>query len=265
MPARRERSTRKPQGTRAVAPPRFGYDSFVAKSGLLVIGAGMGRTGTSSLKRALEQLGLGPCHHMEEVVKNPAEVPTWEAAARGEQVDWVTFTKRWRSAVDFPSALYWRELMTAFPEGKVILSVRDPAGWYESMRQTIVPIMTRFPITLVVPLLPYVSGPLRVMRSTQINRELFQRFDRERAERTFVEWNEEVKRTVPKERLLVFEAKQGWAPLCEFLGVPVPEGPYPRVNDTAEFRRRNTIALVVSWFVLLAPLVLVILLARWLF
>jgi hypothetical protein len=224
----------------------------------------MGRTGTSSLKRALEQLGFGPCHHMEEVVKHPAEVPTWEAAARGEPVDWVRFMERYRSSVDFPSALYHRELMAAFPDAKVILSLRDPESWYESMRQTIVPVMTRFPIRIVVPLLPYVSGPLRVMRPTWLHRELFERFDRERAKQMFVEWNEAVQRSIPKERLLVFEAKDGWTPLCEFLGVPVPDGPYPRVNDTAQFRRRNTIALIVSWILLLMPLVLAIALVMWL-
>jgi hypothetical protein len=225
----------------------------------------MGRTGTSSLKRALEQLGFGPCHHMEEVLKHPAEVPTWEAAARGEPVDWARFMSRWRSAVDFPSALYYRELMEAFPDAKVILSLRDPDGWYESMRQTIVPLMSRFPIRVVVPLLRYVGGPIRVMRPTWLNRELLQHFgDRERAKKTFVEWNEAVQRSVPKDRLLVFEAKEGWKPLCEFLGVPIPDGPYPRVNDTAAFRRRTTVALVLSWILLLTPLVLAIALVIWL-
>jgi hypothetical protein len=186
------------------------------------------------------------------------------AAARGEPVDWATFMQSWRSSVDFPSSLYYRELMAAFPDAKVILSTRDADGWYESMRQTIVPVMTTFPITLVVPRLPFISGPLRVMQPTALHRELFARFDdRERAKQMFVEWNESVKRTVPAERLLVFEAKQGWGPLCEFLGVPVPDEPYPRVNDAAAFRRRNTVALVVSWILLLSP-VWAILLLLWL-
>jgi hypothetical protein len=237
----------------------------MSKAGLRVIGAGMGRTGTSSLKAALEQLGFAPCHHMEEVVTHPEEVPTWQAAARGEKVDWASFMSRWGAAVDFPSALYYRELMEAFPDAKVLLSVRDPDSWYESMRQTIVPALTRFPARVVVPLLPYVSGPGRVMGGTRLRRELLDRFDdREHAKKMFIEWNEEVKRTVPRERLLVFEAKQGWAPLCEFLGVPVPDGPFPHRNDTAEFRRRVAAMNVVSWVVLLLPLALVAL-AAWLF
>lgn len=236
----------------------------MSKDGLRVIGAGMGRTGTSSLKHALEQLGFAPCHHMEEVIKHPEEVPTWQAAARGEKVDWVSFMSGWGAAVDFPSALYYRALMEAFPDAKVILSVRDPDAWYESMRQTIVPSMTRFPLRIVTPLLPYVSGPGRVMGGTRLRRDLLDRFDdREHAKKVFVEWNEEVKRTVPKERLLVFEPKDGWKPLCDFLGVPAPDAPFPRLNDTALFRRRLGAMMAVSWVVLLLPIVLALALAAW--
>lgn len=221
---------------------------------LRVIGAGMGRTGTASLKRALEQLGFGPCHHMEEVIKHPDEVPTWQAAARGEPVDWRAFMGGWGAACDFPSALYYRELMTAFPDAKVVLTVRDPEAWYESMRQTIVPSMRRFPTRLITPLLPYVSGPSLVMSPTRLRREIIDRFDdRDHVMDAFVAWNEEVKRAVPEERLLVFEVKRGWEPLCAFLGVPVPDEPFPRVNDTATFRRRVRIADAVSWLVLLTP------------
>lgn len=233
--------------------------------GLRVIGAGMGRTGTSSLKRALEQLGFSPCHHMEEVIKHPEQVPTWQAAARGETIDWARLFRGWGAAVDFPSALYYRELMAAFPDAKVVLSVRDADGWYESMAQTIVPSLTRFPNRVVVPLLPYLSGPARVMGATRLRRELIDRFsDREHAKKVFIDWNEEVKRTVPKDRLLVFEAREGWEPLCEFLGVPVPDVPYPRVNDTAEFRRRVIAGTVLSWLVLLVPLALALVLVGWL-
>ena len=208
-------------------------------TGLRVIGAGIGRTGTSSLKRALEQLGFGPCHHMEEVIKHPAEVPTWQAAARGEKVDWVRFMAPWRAAVDFPSAMYYRDLMAAFPDAKVILSVRDPDAWYESMRQTILPALTRFPNNIVTPFLPYVSGPTLVMRGTAMRRVLDHFSDREASKKVFTDWNEEVKRTVPKERLLVFQAKEGWEPLCEFLGVPVPDEPFPRVNTRDDFLGRH--------------------------
>jgi hypothetical protein len=133
-----------------------------------VIGAGFGRTGTSSLKCALEMVGFGPCHHMEEVIKRPAEVKTWEAAARGEKVDWGKFLRGWGATIDFPSALYYRELMQAFPEAKVILTVRDPASWYASVSQTIVPAMTRFPNRFVAPFLPFMGAPARSMKRTRI-------------------------------------------------------------------------------------------------
>lgn len=229
-----------------------------------VIGAGYGRTGTSSLKRGLETLGFGPCHHMEEVVKHPSEVPTWERAARGEAIDWQTFMRPWGSACDFPSALYYRELMEAFPDAKVILSVRDPGSWYASMSETIVPMFKRFPNRLVLQHLPIVSAPFRSMNNTRIKAEIIDRFaEREHVIQMFEDHIAEVKRVVPAERLLVFEAKQGWAPLCEFLGVPVPSEPFPRVNDTAAFKRRVTAATVISSIVLLVPIAIVLLLLGW--
>lgn len=230
-----------------------------------VIGAGFGRTGTASLKRALETLGLGPCHHMEEVIKAPAEVPTWEAAARGEKVDWTRFLRGWGAAVDFPAALYYRELMEAFPDAKVILTTRPAEAWYQSMRTTIVPTLTRFPITLVAPWLPYVSGPARVMGPTKIKRDLLDRFaEKQHVLDAFHAWSEEVKRTVPEDRLLSYEVKDGWGPLCAFLEVPVPDVPFPRVNDAAEFQRRTLVLTILCWTILLSPLALLLALVAWL-
>jgi hypothetical protein len=224
-----------------------------------VIGAGWGRTGTASTKRALELLGLGPCHHMEEVIKHPPEVPTWERAARGETIDWKTFMRGWGSCVDFPSAIYYRELMEAFPDAKVILSVRDADSWYASMGETIVPMLSRFPNRIVMPYLPHLGAPSRAVGQTQIRREVIDRFsDREHVKKVFNDHTEQVKRVVPAERLLVFEAKQGWEPLCAFLGVPVPKEPFPRLNDTAEFKKRVFAATVISWLLLLVPIAIAI-------
>lgn len=229
-----------------------------------VIGAGWGRTGTASLKRALEMIGFGPCHHMEEVIKNPGEVSTWERASRGEAVDWKAFMSRWGSSCDFPSAMYYRELMAAFPDAKVILTVRDAGSWYASMSETIVPVFRRFPNRYVMPFLPFLGSPIRTMRATRIKADLIDRFDdRARVEKAFDEHVAEVKRVVPAERLLVFEPKQGWAPLCAFLGVPAPSEPFPRVNDTAEFKRRVVAATVVSWIALLLPITLVLSILGW--
>lgn len=229
-----------------------------------VIGAGFGRTGTSSLKRALETLGYGPCHHMDEVFKHPADLATWERACRGEKIDWKTFMAPWGSACDFPSSLYYRELMEAFPDAKVVLTVRDSGSWYASMRETIVPMFRRFPNRVVIPHLPVLSSPSRVMGGSELRRRIIDRFDDEaHVRKEFEAHIAEVERVVPPERLLVLDVKQGWAPLCSFLGVPIPSEPFPRVNDTAEFKRRVTAATVISWVVLLAPISVVLSLLGW--
>lgn len=216
-----------------------------------VIGAGFGRTGTLSLKQALERLGFAPCHHMEALFAHPGQVPTWEAAGRGEPVDWVGFLDGWDAAVDFPAAFYWRELAAAFPDAKVILTLRDPQRWYESFASTILPMNVRFPERWVVPYLPMVNMPWRVTRHPLMLRIIGA--SPAEAARLFQEANAEVVREVPAERLLVYEVSQGWAPLCAFLGVPVPDEPFPRVNDGPTFRRRTNVVRAVSWLVLLAP------------
>lgn len=108
---------------------------------LEVIGPGFGRTGTNSLKIALEQLGFGPCHHMFEVRDNPDSLVDWEALARGEKVDWDHVFRGYRSQVDWPGARYWRELVRHYPTAKVVLSVRDPDEWFDSVQATIVPFL----------------------------------------------------------------------------------------------------------------------------
>ena len=230
-----------------------------------VIGAGWGRTGTASLKRALEQLGFGPCHHMEEVINGPEDVPTWVAAARGAKVDWATFMRGWGATCDFPSALYYGELAAAFPEAKVVLTVRDAEGWYESMRTTIVPSMKRFPNRFIVKHLPRVGAPAQVMNPSPLKARVMDRFeDKAAIVAEFEAHNEEVKRVIPPERLLVFDVKQGWEPLCKFLGVPVPEGPFPRVNDAKQFQGYTKRATIVSWAILLLAVGAVLGLLRWL-
>lgn len=232
--------------------------------GLKVIGAGFGRTGTSSLKQALERLGFGPCYHMEEVVKKPAGVPFWQAAARGQAVDWRALFAGWGSAVDFPAALYYRELADAFPDAKVVLTVRDPEKWYESMRQTIHPSLTRFPNRIVAPWLPFVSGPYLTMGETEMKREVIDRFaDKAHVLGVFAARNDEVRRTIPPERLLEFRVSEGWGPLCAFLGVPVPDEPFPNVNDTANFQAITRRVAVMSWIVLLGPVAAAIAALGW--
>jgi hypothetical protein len=202
---------------------------------LQVIGAGFGRTGTNSLKLALEQLGFGPCHHMFEVRNDPEQLPFWQAAARGDIPDWDQVFARYAAQCDWPGARYWRELAAHFPDAKVILSVRPADAWFDSFQATI----GRF---LGPP--DVHTDPDRRARAEMVHELIAQQIfggitdDRAHATCTFREHNAEVQRTIAPERLLTFEASEGWEPLCRFLNVPVPETPYPHANSTEEFRAR---------------------------
>lgn len=205
-----------------------------------VIGAGFGRTGTLSLKLALEELGFGPCYHMTEVFRHKDHGAAWLARAEGKPVDWKAVFKDYQATVDWPACTYYQELMAAFPEAKVLLSVRDPEKWYESAKNTIFGSINAAQKNKVMPLLFPRLKTVMAMAQRQVWEGTFGgRFeDRAHAIEVFNRHTEEVKRVVPPERLLVFDVKQGWEPLCKFLGVPVPNKPFPRVNDTAEFQGR---------------------------
>jgi hypothetical protein len=198
---------------------------------------------------------------MEEVIRHPEEVPTWEAAGRGAPVDWRTFLAPWGSAVDFPAAFYYAEIAAAFPEAGVILTIRDPGAWFDSFSTTIRPMMTGFPARVIVPLLPLIRNPRRVTRHPEMERLI--RLDREEAMAMFVAHGEAVKQRIPPERLLVFDVKEGWGPLCAFLGVPVPDEPFPRVNDALTFQRRTRAVQAISWVVLLAPVAVAAAMLGW--
>ena len=203
---------------------------------LEVIGAGFGRTGTNSLKLALEQLGFGPCHHMFEVRDNPEQLPAWETAARGEAVDWDVVFDGYRSQVDWPGAAYWRQLSEHYPKAKVILSVRDPNEWFDSVQSTIGPFMTTKRGQHGNDHLNAISE----MCGKFIAQDIFdgQMNDRDHAVSVFKAHTDEVTATIPRERLLVYQTGSGWAPLCSFLGVAVPDEPYPLTNSTKEFQER---------------------------
>lgn len=206
--------------------------------GLLVIGAGLGRTGTKSLKGALEHLGFGPCYHMSEVLENPHFIKYWNAAAKGEPMDWDEVFKGYRSTVDWPSASYWRELSECYPDAKVILSVRSAESWYDSAINTIFSGANQKRVNeFLGDADSEGTGPMRrkFMIDTFRNKPIK---DKENALDVFRRHNQEVIDTIPPARLLVFEAVQGWQPLCEFLGVPVPDIPYVKVNTREEFGER---------------------------
>lgn len=203
---------------------------------LEVIGAGFGRTGTNSLRLALERLGFGPCHHMFEVRDNPEQLPAWQAVARGEGADWDSMFKGYRAQVDWPGAAYWKQLSVHYPNAKVILSVRDPDVWFDSVQSTIGPFMTEMRGRHGSELLNAAAE----MCHQIIVQDIFdgKMNDRDHARATFERHVAEVKDTIPSKRLLVYETGSGWKPLCEFLGVPEPEVPYPLTNSTREFQER---------------------------
>ncbi|MEU1055273.1 sulfotransferase family protein [Streptomyces sp. NPDC005876] len=202
---------------------------------LEIFGAGFGRTGTLSLRTALERLGYGPCHHMLRLLECPDALVLWRAAARGESVDWTQAYDGYRSSVDWPGAAFWREITEAYPEAKVILTVRDPESWYASAASSIHAAAT-------APL-PEDADPVfaevRQMSLDVVWNGVFDgRFsDKEYAIEVFERHIAAVRREIDPKRLLVFEVGQGWEPLCEFLDVPVPDEPFPRSNDQAAFAR----------------------------
>jgi len=200
-----------------------------------------------SLKDALEELGFGPCYHMVEVFGHPEHADIWQAAWRGEPVDWDDFLGDYGSAVDWPACTFYEELMERYPDAKVLLSVRDPERWYESVRNTIYELSSlssglRFSRVVFAVVTLFAFG--RISRGNMVDDIIWEgtfdnRFeDKAYAIEVFERHNEEVKRRVPPDKLLAYEVKEGWGPLCEFLGVEAPDKPFPRLNDTAEMRRR---------------------------
>lgn len=219
---------------------------------LKVIGAGWGRTGTESLKKALEILGYDKCYHMFELMahaESGKQLDEWEKLERGEKPDYDFLFKGYESAVDFPAAMYYRELMQQYPDAKVILSVRDADKWFDSASATILKGIPRPALIIANLLSPFIPRLRTIKRAMPwISRILYdspkffdgRRFDRAFVTQRFNEWNEEVKRTVPAEKLLVFEVKEGWEPLCKFLGVPVPNEPFPKSNEREGFDKKAT-------------------------
>jgi len=202
---------------------------------LQVIGAGFGRTGTHSLKIALEMLGFAPCYHMVEVFTHPGHSEMWEAAARGEKVDWEWLIGTYKAAVDWPSAYFWRELWKMNPDAKIILTERPAEAWYKSFSSTILEFMQRGDAGITDPILL----AQRKMGRFLLNETLFAgHFEKDHVIDVYKKSNDAVRREVPKDKLLVFDAPEGWGPLCAFLGVPVPETAYPLTNTTEEFRNR---------------------------
>jgi hypothetical protein len=194
---------------------------------LRLVGAGLGRTGTLSLKLALERLLGAPCYHMLEVFTHPAHVSAWHAAAQGRPTDWSALFRGYAATVDWPGASFYRELMDAYPDAVVLLSVRDPEAWWKSAHATIFPSIRRAP--------PEWRAMVETMMSARFTGALE---DRDACISAFERHNAEVRRVVPASRLLEWRASDGWGPLCAALGLPVPAEPFPHANSTEDFLAR---------------------------
>ncbi len=197
---------------------------------LRVVGAGLGRTGTNSLKVALEQLLDAPCYHMTEVFGRPDDVTLWQAAVDGEPVDWNALMDGYSACVDWPGAAFWPELAAESPDAIVLLSTRSSAqAWWKSANATIFAVGRRPAPEPMQAQMEMIEGLFRERFSAEWS-------DEQPAQRAYELHNQTVRANVPPERLVEWQPGDGWEPLCRALGVAVPDAPFPHTNSTGDFR-----------------------------
>ena len=199
--------------------------------GLKIVGAGLGRTGTHSLKLALEQLLGGPCYHMFEVLQHPDDIAQWELAADGGTPDWKQLFTRYEASVDWPASAYWRELSEVYPDAMVLLSTRPADEWWRSADNTIWAVSRRDP-----PPDPVMQAQMRMVKKMLKSRFTPDWSEEGPSKAAFERHNAEVRATVPADRLIDWHPGDGWGPICQGLGIPEPAEPFPHVNTTDEFR-----------------------------
>ena len=199
--------------------------------GLKVVGAGLGRTGTHSLKIALEQLLGGPCYHMVEVFGHPEHVPAWQAAADGNMPDWDALFEGYAAEVDWPASAFWRQLSEHYPDAPVLLSTRDSAEqWWHSADRTIFEIFK-----MERPPMPDSDAWLEMVTAL-FHTTFADPLDKDACMAAYERHNAEVRATIPAGRLIDWKPQDGWAPICAALGVEVPDEPFPVTNTTPQFR-----------------------------
>jgi len=248
-------------------------DRYVAKpnfDGFVVIGAGLPRTGTASMRSALSILLKGPIYHMFEVLKGgQPEVEFWNAAGRGKKTneEWKQFFegRGFRAGVDFPPSLFYEKLMEIFPDAKVVMTVRDnPEKWYDSVHGTIYQInlaANSFPLNILTKLdgsaaFHDMAGNLM---KDGVPDGLFEAISqgKEASVKYYNNWVEEVKKNVPSDKLLTFSVKEGWEPLCKFLDLPVPDGPFPNTNDTKMMQQRLRVGKTIAYLLVFGVPILI--------
>ena len=192
-----------------------------------IIGAGLGRTGTLSLKLALEKLLGAPCYHMVEVFTRPDHVAAWHGAAKGQPTDWPALFRGYAAVVDWPACSFYRELMDVYPDAVVLLSTRDAESWWRSAHATIFPSIRNAPEAWRA----MVEGIFAARFTDRLE-------DRDACIAAYERHNAEVRRSVPSHRLVEWTASDGWGPLCNALSLPVPAEPFPHANSTEDFLAR---------------------------
>jgi Sulfotransferase domain len=197
---------------------------------LRVVGAGLGRTGTHSLKLALETLLEGPCYHMIEIRERPDDADGWQGAAEGAAVDLTAMIDGYVAAVDWPAAAFWRQLAAENPDAIILLSTRASAEeWWRSADQTIFEVSRRME-----------PGPVHRMMSSIFPRTFTADYtDHDKAIAAYEAHNAAVRRDAPADRLVDWQPGDGWEPICAALGVAVPDEPFPHSNSREGFRQRR--------------------------
>jgi hypothetical protein len=196
---------------------------------LQVVGAGLGRTGTHSLKVALEQLLGAPCYHMIETFGRPDDISVWHAAINGELPNWNDFLADYRATVDWPACAFWREILAANPDAVVLLSSRDADGWWTSANNTIFQVVNRPPD-------PNMQAQMDMATDMLTKRFTTNWRDETEAKVAFERHNADVRASAPKDRLIDWYPGDGWEPICRALDLPVPSEPFPHLNSTDDFR-----------------------------
>lgn len=225
-----------------------------------VIGAGWGRTGTMSLMNALEVLGYNPCYHMVKNIDD-GHCFFWQRVFSGKPYNFDEIFSQYRATTDFPSALFWREQMERYPDAKVVLTLRDEDSWFDSCAQTIFLVMPGNPnAPYGVQIAHFFGlGPARgfaAMADMMSQRAFDSRPGvRDVCVPLFRAHNQDVIQNCSKDKLLVMKISEGWEPLCRFLDVPIPQTPFPRVNDAASFQKHVTFVNALGYSVLGAILV----------
>jgi len=196
-----------------------------------IVGTGVGRTGTLSLKFALEQLLGTRCYHMMEVFGHPEHVDIWARAAHDEPVDWAALLQDFGAIVDWPGASFWPELTAAFPDALVLHSERaDAETWWRSASATI----------LTLDALPDDMQQFRDMVMGIFRERFTDRIDdHDACVAAYEAHNARVRAAIDPERMLIWHPGDGWEPICAALDVPVPDAPFPHVNTTEEWNARR--------------------------